>query len=319
MVEQKPSKPAGNKTHKKGIDSLACGHKLLPADELEQPSQVTTTLAEADVDSFLLDLFGAIAERPSCIPLDEALSVVLYLESIAQKGTPKTILDGGSAALKQWQLTARTREEITARDRIKRLAEVVWKEVLRNTDGKPTGHGPTWKFLNDYKCYWSRDWHAAKNDIEKLRLPPGTQEPFPKPNLIGPRSKRTGNLAPDEDGVSRRRLTDDISERIAIADWALKGLGVKRRHDKIAEVLNKTAPKPELELWDREGIRDRARKYREVHPPTQVEGMTVAAIHGFYFARMVSRNASERSSSRAALPIAVTKHTRSKRDTGARR
>lgn len=241
-------------------------------------------LYEGEVEAYLAFQFGDIAYRPPSLALASAASVVRYLRQLAVQGVPREIVEKGTDAISKWGLGTRTKEEMDFRNGIDHLALAIWHSTIQFADIKPASAGSTRKFLRDYACFLPERYRDVVHSLDGFRLPPGAANPFQPPRLVS----RQRSVQ----GTNRPRQMSDLSERIAVADYALKEIRTKKRLLKIAESMNALkVPRAKTGGWDPDAIRDRVKKYRRGRFQSEIEGLTRASIHGFRFSRLYQRKA----------------------------
>lgn len=239
-------------------------------------------LFESEVDDYLTFQFSGIAYRPPVLTLRKAASVVRYLRQLAAQGVPHEIEKRAPDAIAEWGRSKRTQQEIDSRNRIDQIALAIWHSTIQFAAIKPASVRSTRKFLRDYSTYLPEQYKAVADGLEGMVLPTGAVNPFQPPRLVSRRMS--------VQGASKPRQMDDLSERLAVTDHALKSIQTKKRHLKIAESLNALKVfRTGTEEWDPDEIKDRVNKYKRKNGQPEIEGQMNASIHEFRFNRFFDR------------------------------
>lgn len=223
-------------------------------------SRTPTDLAAGEVNSFLTWQFGDIARRPEALTLRETAAVVSYLRRLRIQGIPKEVVHRGLDAIKAYyRRPERSAVEMRARHNAERVERLLWAELLQFGNLPVSSKTTAKTFLRRRASDLSGPWLGeALKFLEEYDLPPDANEQSGAQRLVGRQISIQGDINP--------YLQDDLSERIAAADYALKRAGIRARRRSIARALNDSMLTPlKDDTWGADEVRDRVRAYERQH------------------------------------------------------
>jgi hypothetical protein len=231
-----------------------------------EPTTAEPVLSESEIPHFLEWLFSDSASKPKALTLRETAAVVRYLRRLSTQGIPKSILKAGPEAIAKYRQQDELKER-ESRLAVDLIAKIVWGDLLQFGRIQAASNKEAQQFFKARVGFWKHPkLDQALKFLEQFDLPADAQDPFQPPALVGGRHAVYGS--------SNSYLQDDLSERIATADYTLKQAGVKSRRQCIADALGKS-PAAKEGGWLDEEIADRAKAYRR----------SKSARPGFWLAR----------------------------------
>ena len=207
-------------------------------------------LEEAEIQPFLDYVFGDLGRRPPEIRVREAARVARFLRRLALYGVPKQRPDRQAVSGRK---SRDDKTQVSEQDqmRLHDLGERIWNILLQNAPIEPSGPAAAIGFLRRYQPTFLAHHKVveAVRVIQALELPTGTEDPFPPPNLVSGTVTATGKGNP--------RLSDDLTDRVYAAYFALRRQKVRRVGPQIADVLTRLGV--ERKKGSRAGSRDMRR------------------------------------------------------------
>jgi hypothetical protein len=190
------------------------------------------TLRTSEVDDFLRFLLFDVARRPADLKIRECIRVARYLDWLIAGGVEKARLGTGQSSLGAFPRPALSAEERDKKRCTQQIADLLWRRVRTLNAQDAASNGEALSFLERHA-----PTHFANPFIERtlelvrdFDVPAADMRPRQQPTLVSASMMAYG---------SDPHLLDDLSERLFVADHALKRAGLSRRRKKIAEVLNK--------------------------------------------------------------------------------
>jgi hypothetical protein len=256
-------------------------------------------LAEAEVDGYLTWQFSGVAWRPKALTLRETAVVVRYLLCLALHGVPKKIVAGGPEAVKKYWVARylsgeRISEANDARQCVQRTAEIIWGDLLQFGQIEAGPKREAQDFFKKHSSYWHHPWlEPALKFLEEFEVPPGTEPSFQQQQLVGPDvSFQVGG---------NPYLENDLSQKIAAADYALKKASIRGRRTRIAKALDESPlTARQDDSWGPEEVRNRVRSYGRLRIHRSPESLVDESVSSFRQARYLeeqrSRNRPDQSS-----------------------
>jgi phage gp36-like protein len=263
-------------------------------------SNFAQPLAEAEVDGYLTWQFRVAARRPKALTLRETAAVARYLLCLALHGVPKEIVDGGPDAVrKHWRdhllKGERMREANDARQCVQRTAEIVWGDLLQFGQFEVGSKREAQSFFKKHSSYWYHHWlEPALKFLEEFEVPPWTEAPFHQQQLVGPHVSEQGGGNP--------YLENDLSQRIAAADYALKKASIRGRRARIAKALNESpmCSRPN-DSWGPEEVRNRVRSYERMREHRSSESLVDESVFCYRQARYLEEHRSRSKSDQSSV------------------
>jgi len=175
---------------------------------------------------------------------------------------PTKVVKRGPKAIEEYRLAAQEEVTRTSRKAVKKTAEIVWGNLLQFGQFEAATKQVAQRFLRKHSGSVYHPWieHALKF-LDECEVVPSSPAPRRSPNFVAR-------------GSSQERanpyLEDDLSERVAATDSALRQSGVKDRQELIADVLN-SSPwtkhlRPKADSWGPVEVRERVKTYhRQKH------------------------------------------------------
>jgi hypothetical protein len=268
-------------------------------DRSIEESTFASPLAESEIDCYLAWQFKVAAWRPKALTLRETAAVARYLLSLALHGVPKTIADGGPEAVQKYWADRylkgeRMSEANDARQCVQRTAEIVWGDLLQFGQFEPGSKQEAQRFFKKHSSYWHHPWiEPALKFLEEFDVPPGTDPSFHQQQLVGPDvSFQVGG---------NPYLENDLSQKIAAADYALKKASIRGRRTRIAKALDESPlTARQDDSWGPEEVRNRVRSYERLRihrsPDSLVDESVSSYRQARYLEELRSRNKSDQSS-----------------------
>ncbi len=201
-----------------------------PNDQPGDPQEPTgVKLQTSELDDFLWFLFLDVARRPAALKIRECMRVARYLDWLAADGVPKKILRMGRSAVPNPRRPSA--EERDEKQCAQHIADVLWARVRRLNEDHVASNTETLRFLKLHeKTYFVNPFIVRAIDLVKdFDVPATDMRARPKPNLV---SASMASFRRDP------HMQNDLSEGLLVADFVLKGAGVRRRLNKIAVGLN---------------------------------------------------------------------------------
>jgi hypothetical protein len=185
-------------------------------------------------EEFLDFLFGTIARRPAALSLRSGASVARYLDRLAYEAEP------GSD--RQFLLS---------------LSKVIWGRVFQFAPFKMAKKQEVVQFLETFAPTHLAGYRVATAlDLVKSDLSP---KPYRPPTVL-----RTPYMSITMGNQSKRKITDDLSERIYAAYWALR-LAKISGASHVAEALNRqgvrTKSRTGDHTWSGYEVAERIKQY----------------------------------------------------------
>jgi hypothetical protein len=218
------------------------------------------TLAPSEVEPFLNWLFSDLSRKPQEMTLKETASVVRYLRWLGLHGIPKEIIQQGPDAIKDYWHSTKSPEAIRARQNVELLVEIVWHNLLEMGQFAPANNEVAQAFFRRHSSTWDHPCLASALEfLENFELPPGAASPFRKHSSVTKTSAASGGGNP--------YLENDLSERIAAADGALRRVAIKEPYEMIANALRKSpltrALYQDVGSWSPVEVRERVKGYKK--------------------------------------------------------
>ena len=174
----------------------------------------------------------------------------------------KSSLTGG----RQFETTTSSEEEIKLRKAVRETADIVWGDLLSFGEFEPSTRLEAQEFFRKHSYQWHHPWlEPALKFLEEFDLPPGAEPPFRQEQMVGRYLSVQGHGNP--------YLSNDLSERVAAADYALKIGGIRGRRAVIAKALNNSPlTRRTDDDWGPEEVRNRVKSYerQEHHFPADL-------------------------------------------------
>ena len=260
-------------------------------DRSIEESTFASPLAESEIDGYLAWQFGVAAWRPKALTLRETAAVARYLLSLALHGVPKIILDGGPEAVQKYWADRylkgeRMSEANDARQCVQRTAEIIWGDLLQFGQFELASKRYAQSFFKKHSSYWHHPWiEPALKFLEEFEVPPGMEPSFHQQQLVGPHGSVQGGGNP--------YLENDLSQRIAAADYVLKKASIRGRRVRIAKALDESplTRRPD-DTWGPEEVRNRVRSYERLRIHRSPESLVDESVSSFRQARYLEQQRS---------------------------
>ncbi len=219
-------------------------------------------LDTSEVQPFLNWIFGDLAVKRKRFKLRETAAVARYLAELATHGVPTKIVKRGRKAIQEYWLAPQEEVTRTSRRAVKKTAEIVWGNLFQLGQFDPATKQLVKRFLRKHSASVYHPWiEHALTFLEECELVPSSPASRRSPNFVASGSfQERGNPY----------LEDDLSERIAAADSALRQSGIEDRQKLIADVLT-ISPltehlRPKGDSWGPVEVRERVKTYhRQKH------------------------------------------------------
>jgi hypothetical protein len=214
-------------------------------------------LGLSEVDDFLAYLFSFLAKKPPALLLRECASVSRYLEWLGWQGVPSKVLAEGPEARKRYFLEPRTEEELRQRRCLGEISRIIWGNARQYGKFRASTKVEAIRFLKkNSETYLSNPYlEPAMELLRSSEIPPETPFPFVPPNLMSRHSSGAS--------VGRRRVKDDLSDRIYAAYHALPTAGLIIRSRRIAAALSESKAKLPRTNWTYVDVNDRVKKFEK--------------------------------------------------------
>jgi hypothetical protein len=227
-------------------------------------------LAPSEVEPFLSWLFSDLAQKPQEMTLRETASVVRYLISLSLHGVPKEVLQQGPEAINKYRRGPKTEETIRSRQDVERAAMIVWGDLLQVGQFGVANGREAQEFFLRHRSAWNHPWLSpALKFLKDFELPADAPSPFRQYSFVAESSAASSG--------ANAYLENDLSERIAAADSALRRTRVKQPHALIATALQKSLRtrelRPKNDLWGPIEVRDRVKGYKKQKQAHPIDGL----------------------------------------------
>ena len=260
-------------------------------DRSIEESTFASPLAESEIDGYLAWQFSGVAWRPKALTLRETAAVVRYLLSLALHGVPKIIVDGGPEAVQKYWADRylkgeRMLEANAARQCVQRTAEIVWGDLSQFGQFQAASKRDAQSFFKKHSSYWHHPWiEPALKFLEEFEVPPGTEPLCHQQQLVSPDASAQGGGNP--------YLENDLSQRIAAADYALGKASIRGRRALIAKALIEShlTRRPD-DTWGPEEVRNRVRSYEKLRIHRSPESLVDESVFSFRQARYLEEQRS---------------------------
>jgi hypothetical protein len=192
--------------------------------------------------------------------LRETASAVRYLRWLGLHGIPKEIIQQGPDAIKKYWHSTKSPEAIRTRQNVEQMVQIVWRGLLEMGQFAPANKKAAQAFFRRHSSTWDHPGMASALEfLENFELPPGATSPFRKHSSVTKTSAASGDGNP--------YLENDLSERIAAADGALRRVAIKQPYELIANALKESpitrALYQDVGSWSSVEVRERVRGYKK--------------------------------------------------------
>jgi hypothetical protein len=260
-------------------------------DRSLEESTFASPIAEAEIDGYLAWQFSGVAWRPKALTLRETAAVARYLLWVAVHGVPKKIVDGGPEAVQKYWMDRylkgeRMSEANDARQCVQRTAEIIWGDLLQFGQFEAGSKREAQSFFKKHSSYWHHPWiEPALKFLEEFEVPPWSEAPFHQQQLVGPHVSVQGGGNP--------YLENDLSQRIAAADYALKKASIRGRRARIAKALDESplTARPN-DSWGPEEVRNRVRSYERLRMHRSPDSLVDESVSSYRQARYLEEHRS---------------------------
>jgi hypothetical protein len=225
-------------------------------------------LEESQVQPFLEWLFSDLAVNCKPLKLSPSAAAIRYLMDLAWFGVPTEILRQGPEAIRAYWVAPRGEQTRRSREALKQIASILWGNLLQFGQFDASSKEEAQRFLRDHWAFCQHpNLERARIFLDDSEIPPGYPPESASRHFASTRTfQARGNAY----------LDDDLSERIAAADYALEQSGSKGQHALIAQVLNAsplTADRlPKNVSWGAVEVRERVKTYkRQKNPVPRVQ------------------------------------------------
>jgi hypothetical protein len=241
-----------------------------------------------------------VAWRPKALTLRETATVVRYMLWVALHGVPKEIVDGGPETVERYRLDRllkgeRKSKENDASQCVQRTAEIVWGDLLQFGQFEVGSKREAQSFFKKHSSYWYHPWlEPALKFLEEFEVPHWTEAPFHQQQLVGPHVSEQGGGNP--------YLENDLSQRIAAADYALKKASIRGRRARVAKALNESpmCARPN-DSWGPEEVRNRVRSYERMREHRSPESLVDESVSSYRQARYLEEHRSHSKSDQSSV------------------
>jgi len=236
-------------------------HNATPKDgwTLVKGGTPEQTLGPSEAEPFLNWLFSDLSRKPQEMTLRETASVVRYLRWLGLHGIPKETIQQGPDAIKKYWHSTKSPEAIRARRNVEQMVQIVWRGLLATGQFAPANKKAAQAFFRRHSSTWDHPGMASAMEfLENFELPPGATSPFPKYSSLTKTSAASGDGNP--------YLENDLSERIAAADGALRRVAIKQPYELIANALRESPLTRALYRdvgWSSVEVRERVKGYKK--------------------------------------------------------
>jgi hypothetical protein len=191
--------------------------------------------------------------------LRETASAVRYLRWLGLHGIPKEIIQRGPDAIKEYWHSTKSPEAIRARQNVEQMVQIVWRGLLETGQFAPANKKAAQAFFRRHSSTWDHPGMASALEfLENFEIPPGATSPFRKYSFMTKTSAASGDGNP--------YLENDLSERIAAADGALRRVAIKQHYELIATALRESPLTQALHKdvgWSPVEVRERVKGYKK--------------------------------------------------------
>jgi hypothetical protein len=224
-------------------------------DRLMLPRQA---LEISEIDEFLRYIFGDIARRPDPLRLRETAEVVRFIKRLTSQGVPRAVANEGADVATKYR--SMSPEQSRARWYADQIAEIIWNTLLQSGEFPTAAKSEALNFLSKHRQTYLANpyFDEALAFVEAFELP-AHAPPMNEPPAFRSRSRTVRTYA------SNARLKSDLSERIYIADEALKRAGLKtKRRPVIGRALEDAAVEHRSgdTTWTSEEVNERVKEYQ---------------------------------------------------------
>ncbi len=236
-------------------------------------------LDRSEVRPFLKWLFGDLAVKCEPLKLRESAAVVRYMMTLAQHGVPTKVVRRGAKEIRKYWRGPRDEETRQSRLAVEQIARIVWGNLLQFGRFKASSKHKAQLFLRENLAYCSHpNLERALKFLQECEVPAGSPPQSPSPHFVAKNlSQQRGNSY----------LEDDLSERVAAADYLLQQAGVTHRHQFIAAALSFSAltaqRSPKKIGWTAVEVRERVKTYERQKnsiPAEQLANKWIFAYRG---------------------------------------
>jgi hypothetical protein len=190
-------------------------------------------------------------------------------------------------------------EASDARQCVIRTAEIVWGDLLLFGQFEAASKREAQSFFKKHSSDWHHPWlEPALKFLEEFEVPPWPEAPFDQQQLVGPDASTQVGGSP--------YLENDLSQRIASADYVLKKASIRGRRARVAKALNEShlTRRPD-DTWGPEEVRNRVRSYERLRIHRSPESLVDESVSSYRRARYQeeqrSRSHSDQSSCKSDL------------------
>jgi hypothetical protein len=140
------------------------------------------------------------------------------------------------------------------------MVQIVWRGLLEMGHFAPANKKVALAFFQRHSSTWDHPGMASAIEfLENFELPPGATSPFRKHSSVTETSAASGDGNP--------YLENDLSERIAAADGALRRVAIKQPYELIASALKESpitrALYQDVCSWSSVEVRERVKGYKK--------------------------------------------------------
>ena len=207
--------------------------KSIHSDQLKLPGQ---TLQTKDVDAFLAYVFRDISRRPKRLKLKKTAAVVRYMKAIAIES----------------ELSAES-------ELVERAAEILWLTLLDTAEIEIANKEEVIQFLEEHALTYLASFEVKRmvELVRQVEVPKRHKDFFRPATLMG--KGRAVSRAPAQ-------LSDDLTERIYAAYYALRRTGVPRARSRVAAALNELGHRTHAKdmtdsRWNSAEVNERVRQF----------------------------------------------------------
>jgi hypothetical protein len=192
--------------------------------------------------------------------LRETASAVRYLSWLGIHGIPKEIVQQGPDAITEYLQSTKSPEAIRARENVQQMVQIVWCGLLEMGQFAPANKKVAQAFFRRHSSTWDHPGMASAMEfLENFELPPGATSPFRKYSSVTKTSAASGDGNP--------YLENDLSERMAVADGALRRVAIRQPYERIANALKESpVTRPlyqDVGSWSSVEVRERVKGYKK--------------------------------------------------------
>lgn len=227
--------------------------------------QADLKLDRESVPEFLEWLFSNIANRLPSLKLMDTAKVVRYLQLLRTHGVPNEIAQKGPEAIADYRKGEYSPQHREMQWAATGVADCLWSELALGGEVVPSRTVASVKaFVKEHSGYFPMHHELLLNALSNFAIPTNEDRQL-APARFASRSLRTHSS-----GNKKRKLTDDLSERIFAAYHALHkaGLTPTKSYSSIAAQLEKQGiPRKrggmERGGWTDFNVLDRVRRYEK--------------------------------------------------------